>query len=186
MGAFRQQSEQAFGADHGAEVGFQVTVDGCQEQVAAGRQYPGAGMQQFLGVRYVLQQFHTGEYVKTAGIAGSEAFQACGNVFDLQAVFLRMPGSYPDDCLAGVQPPHRCAEARQGLRQNAAAAADVEHTPAVKRYVAADIGQAHRVDIVQGFHGTCGIPPVTGEAFEFFNLVRVDIFVVVVHKDRIA
>ena len=36
MGALGKQAEQAFGAYNCAEIGFQVTIDGCQDQVAAG------------------------------------------------------------------------------------------------------------------------------------------------------
>src|SRR6186997_317019 len=79
-----------------------------------------------------------------------------------------------------------CAEPRQRLADEAAAAADIEHAQAGKASwpprvapkpsaeLVADIGEPHRIDAVELVEGPALVPPFPAEPREAGNLVGVE------------
>ncbi len=67
------------------------------------------------------------------------------------------------------------AQSGHAFRQDAAAAADIQHGLAGESGMAVDIAQAQRVDVVQRLEFAVRIPPFVGQLREFFQFDRVGV-----------
>ena len=133
----------------------------------------------------MLDNFH-GENDVEVFAAFGQRFGRRGAVIDGEPGLRRMALRRRDVLFRRVGADHRCAEPRQRLGQNPAAAADVEDAQARKavetlgvaaearRGVVADVGEAHRIELVQHRHGAMRVPPVLGEPGKLRNLRIVD------------
>src|SRR5512143_3583389 len=81
---------------------------------------------------------------------------------------------------------HLGTQSRQRFRQDAAAAADIQHAQPLqavelfgaafkaRRCLIADVAKPYRIELVQGRHGPAWIPPIGGVARKTLDLSRIN------------
>ena len=105
-------------------------------------------------------------------------------VFHRLAAFEQMQLRDLERFFRKVDSRHRCAQPRHRFREDAAAAADVEHALAGQLRQPVDPGEAQRVEIVQRAELALRIPPAVRELAEFRELGRVCVLVRGRHKQK--
>ena len=133
----------------------------------------------------MLDHFHR-QYNVEALVRSGQLFGSGGAVVDRNAGLLGVRLGGRNVFLGRIGADHPRAQARERLRKNAAAAADIEHAQVLeavellriatkaRRRLIADIGEPDRIELVQRRHGPARIPPIRGKARETLNLGLID------------
>jgi hypothetical protein len=174
--ALGQQLEHMLGADDGEQEGLGVAVQRREEQPAARLHECCAGLDDGRRVGHVLEHFHAGQHLERRRLLGRQRLGGDFAVFDRRC--LRLHGMQLGDLQRfgrQVDAQHLRAAARHRIRQDAAAATDIEHALAGQRHERLDPGQAQRVDLVQRAELAFRIPPPVGQFAEFGEFLRVDV-----------
>ena len=110
-----------------------------------------------------------------SGLLGGEFFHGDLAVVDLFAAFQQMQLGDLQGLVAQVDAGDLRAQAGHAFRQDAAAAADIQHGLAGQAGEAVDVVQAQRVDVVQRLEFAVRVPPAVGQLGEFFQFDRVGV-----------
>ncbi len=157
MRAARQPAQDVFGGEDGQRRCFHGPIDGGDEHQTAGAHHLGAGREEKFDIGNMLDHFHIEHDIESlAGLR--QLLGGDGAIIDGNAGGFRMRRGDADVLFGGVGADDRGAHARHRLRQQSAAAADIEHAQALQRPcalrispeilagVVADVGQAHRIE----------------------------------------
>src|SRR5665213_2338656 len=127
--AARDQIEQVLRADDREQKRAQIAVDGGDHQFAARTQQRADRGQQQRRTRHVLDELHAGDQIERTGAACSQLFGGTPAIVDLQLILVCVQLRDLYHGRRQVDAAHLRAMARQRFGQQAAAAADVQHTP---------------------------------------------------------
>src|SRR6266481_2291993 len=168
MCAARQHVEDVFGANYREQIRLWVAIE-------RGKKYPAAGLDQFCAsgnhavrVRHVFEHFQTSDDIVVRGLFGSQVFYGDVAIVDLLAAFQQMQLGDLQRFVREINARYLCAQPGHALRQDAAAAADIQHGFSGQRCLAVDITQTQGVDVVQRLELAVRIPPFVGKLREFF------------------
>ena len=174
MRAARQPAQHIFGADDREREALERAVDGGGDHQPAGPHHLGAARDEQLHVGDVLDHFHRQHDVEAfAGIG--QRLGGGGAIVDRDTRLLGMQLCHRDIALGRIGADDGRAEPRQRLRQNAAAAADIEDAQAFQAIEllgvaveplaggVADVGEPHRIELVQHRHLAARVPPLLGQ-----------------------
>ena len=126
-----------------------------------------------LGLGHVLEHLEARDGVELAGHLARELLDVDAAVVDRQAPPAAWSPRGVDVLGRQVDRDDARAARGQALGEQAAAAADVEHSPACKRSARRDVVEAQRVDVVQRAERAARIPPFGGAGCEFRELARI-------------
>jgi hypothetical protein len=185
MGAARQPAQHVFGTDDGQGKAFERAVERGDDHQAGRLHHLGATAHEQRQVGHVLHHLHGEHDVEALGGVGNSLGGRAAIVDDHADVVGMSPGDLDiDGDRIGAQ--HGGAEPCERLRQNAAAAADIENAQILQAIEAlgvaakaragliADIGEADRIELVQDRHLAARVPPLRCQLGETRDLGGVD------------
>src|SRR5690606_21153827 len=120
-----------------------------EERRAARLQRGRAGTHEACGIRHVLDDLETRDDVERAGLGRRERLDVDRAIVDRQYPGGRVRARDGEILLGGIDAHDGGTAARERLAQDAAAAADVEHTRVVEWRTCGDVVDAQVVDLVQ-------------------------------------
>ena len=123
----------------------------------------------------MLEHFHAGDDVEALRLFEREILGADLSVCDLEAAFEQVQLRDLERLVGKIDSGDARSARSHAFGKNAAAAAHVEHAPAVERGMRVDPIDAQRIDVVQRFEFAVGIPPAVRELAEFLDLGRIDV-----------
>src|SRR5215211_946728 len=180
----RQKPENVFGADDRQGEALERAVDGGDDHQAAGLDHFGAAPDEQVHVGDVLDHLH-GEHDIEALAGVGQHLGGDGAVVDVESRAGGVTLGHLDAGLGRIGAHDGSTDARERLRQDAGAAADIEDTqtaqaierfriaPEVPAGGVADVAEPHRVDHVQRSHRAVRIPPGLRQRVEMRDLGRV-------------
>ena len=137
-----QHVEHVFGADDRLHVGFEVAVQGREEDVATRLDQAGASSDGARRVGHVLQHFHAGHDVEVNRHFLSQIFRADQAIVDTESALEQVQPRHAQCLFRQVYAGDPGAGRRHAFGQDAAAAADVEHGLVEQVGLAVDPAQA--------------------------------------------
>ena len=123
----------------------------------------------------MLQHFHAGDDVEGARGFGGQFLHRHLAIIDLEAGLVQVQTGGGQHPRRDVDSGHLPALARQRLRQDAAAAADVENGRAVEPGAIGNVLQTRRIEIVQRAERPFRVPPTRSHRVEFLLLGTIDV-----------
>jgi hypothetical protein len=175
MRAAWQQAHHVLGADDRERERLRRAIERRDEQASARHEQGGAGAQHRGRIGHVFEHLHAGDHVEARGLRGRERFGADLAIVHREAGFEQVQPRDLEQGWGKIDRGDLRALARQRLRQQSAAAADVERARAAQRGPLADVGQAYRIQVVQRTRIAVRIPPARSECSELLDLGRVDV-----------
>ena len=127
------------------------------------------------GIGHVLEHFHAGHHVVAARLLARQLLHGDLAIGDLLAALQQVQLRHLEGLVGQIDPGHLGAARGHALRQDAAAAAHVQHTLACQGAVPVDPVEPQRIDLVQRPELAVGIPPAVRELAEFLQLLRIDV-----------
>ena len=125
-------------------------------------------------VQHVLDYLKAHERVELRA-QGCQLLDAAGAIIDVQALGSGVTARRLDVFHGRIKAGHLRAKARQRLRQDAAAAADIEYPFARKARVRVDPVEANRIQFMQRFEFGIRVPPAMREIAEFLQFVGIGV-----------
>ncbi len=175
VGAAGQQPEHVLGADDGEQPGLGVAVDGGEVDRSLRSGETRAGRHGGARIGHVLEQLHTGDDIEAACVLRRKPLGAGVAVVNHEPALFEMQARDLERRRCDVDPRDVRARSRHRLAEQAAAAADVEHTQARERRSLCDVGEAQRIDLVQHPELTRRVPPARRQLFELGDLGLIDV-----------
>ena len=166
--AFRHHAQHILRAHHRHQPGFGVAVKRGEKDVTAGLHELCTGLYYRARVRHVFEHLHAGHNVIGTGILRGVLFHGLLNVGKLNAAFQRVQTRHCQRLGAHIEPRDVRPFARHALRENAAAAADIQHLfPEQTAGALGNIAKTQRVNAMQRFKFPFSVPPARSDSFKF-------------------
>ena len=185
MRAGGQPAQHILGADDGQQIGFYGAVDGRNEHKPAGADESGADFEKCRGVGHVFDHLEAEHGVELQPVVRQRLHRAYP-VVDREPLFEGVAPRRLDVFQSRVDAGDTRAQARHRLRNEPAAATDIEHGQAVERTQAralalemrgnpvADKLQARGAKFVQRRELALGVPPLRRDTAEPVDLGGVE------------
>ena len=185
MGPRLQPAQQIFGPEDGKGEGFRRPVEGREDEQPAGRHQRRGGRHEAGHIADMLDDLH-GEDDLEARAGLDQRLGGLLPVIDLELALLGMAARRGDAHLRRIDAGHRGTHARQRLREQPAAAADIHQgepgqrpgrqglPPEAGGGPVADIGETDRIQPVQRAELSGRIPPALCQGRKLRDFRRVD------------
>jgi hypothetical protein len=175
VGTRGQQPQHVLGADDRQRIGFQGAIQRGDENVAPGFDQSTQRRDHGGGIRHVLEHLHAGDDVVFAGVRQGVCLSGLEYVIHGNARFKCVQSRDLQQFVGEIETRHCGTFAGHGFRQQAAAAADVQHLAALQLARTFDVFEPHGIQIVQWAHFALRIPPAAGRCVEAGDLRRVHV-----------
>ena len=119
-----------------------------------------AGGDHRAGVGNVLKHLHAGDHIELPGVFSGEILGGALLVIDIQSGFQQVQPGNLQRCRTHIDAGYRGALGGHRFGEDAAAATDIDHAPALDAPTqAVDVIEPQRVDVVQWLEFAVCIPP---------------------------
>ena len=146
-----------------------------QEQLAAGLQQRRAGADRAARIGNVFEHLHAGDDVEMARHFAGQRFDADLAVVDHEPAFVEMKPRDIEHGRREIDRGHARSGAGERFAEQAAAASDIERVRAFQRRALGNVGEAHRIEIVQRTRFAVRVPPARGKTVEFRGFGWIDV-----------